>query len=200
MLKKIIVPGVAAGLVSIFAIGSVAEAHGFYVGGQIGAASLDNASDQIGAVYRDVTFTGGSGTIKGITLSRPDTSNSVAGRIFGGYQFTRYFGFEAGYAAYNTHDLSVEKMAEGFYSFDHQPPAGLTDPEISKTFEVSPHVFDVLATATLPFDSGFSLFAKGGIAYGKIKYSRYAMGSTSFSDYTANCFSPEVAFGAGFYD
>jgi len=115
-MKQIIVSAlIAAALAAPLA----AQAENAYVGASIGRA--EQKADVAGYSFKD---------------------NTTGYKLVGGYDFTKNFGLEAGYA--DLREISISGYGARASS--------------------KPEVFYVAGTATLPIDEQFSVFGKAGIA------------------------------------
>jgi OOP family OmpA-OmpF porin len=123
---------------------SVWAQQGFYIGAGGGFTLVEVA---------DVPVTGATVT------SRSKDEKDAAFKIFGGYQFNRYVGVEAGYV-----DL-------GKYSTTVNTTAG------SMTIDVSLDGWFVEAVGLLPLANNFSLFGKLGTVWGTAKASARTTGA-----------------------
>jgi OOP family OmpA-OmpF porin len=107
---------------------SQASAQGFYVGGSVGRSDADDGN----AVPDLIT----SGTVDG---------TDTGFKIFGGYQFSQYFGLELAWV-----DLGKATYSGTFAGF---PVTGGS---------IKTQGFNFSAVGTYPFGSGFAVFGKVG--------------------------------------
>ncbi len=122
---------------------AMAQDSGWYIGANVGQtrAKIDNAGITSGLL--------GSGFA---TTSIDDHERDTGYKLFGGYQFNKYFAFEAGYF-----DL-------GKFSFNAVTvPAGTLDGQLKLSGENFDAVFN------LPFTEKFSAFARAGVNYANVK-------------------------------
>lgn len=146
---------------------------GGYFGGGLGASNLDIPKD-----YQDVAF-GTSTTAKG----------GLGGRVFGGYNFNNYFGIEAGFAHYAT---ATNKFASASPRVGHI------------TIDNSMNAIDLVGKGYLPLgESGFNLYALGGVAYvmNKVNFERTYENSDiqpNKDSFSERSFRPVYGIGASY--
>lgn len=133
-----------------------AATPGFYLGVQAGTARADESklNNALLAVFNEV----GEDMPSGSTLTYTSSEGGFSGRIFGGYNFTRYFGIEAGYSkiANNSYDIT-------YSSIGNSGTSKLT---------LKTDAIDVVAKGYLPLDmltdtlsENLNLYGKAGLAY-----------------------------------
>lgn len=140
-LKKCILPMVCVSAAA-FALNANAECAGPYVGGQLGWGTIHQSGfDSITAVP------GGLGTV-----SNSSTDSGLAGRVFGGYQFTQNFAAEMGYTKFK--NMTAKMVATDALNN-------------SATFKstVKTDAIDLVGKFILPLQNGFQIYAKAGAAY-----------------------------------
>jgi opacity protein-like surface antigen len=120
-----------------------ARDRGWYLGYGLGVGdySFDAADFNTNIVARTLGISGSSG----------DTSGSgVASKLYGGYNFNRYFGLEAALAAADAVDIAYTNRTTGA--------------QRAKT-EFSASAFTLAGVGRYEFDSGFLVMAKAGVAF-----------------------------------
>lgn len=145
-MKKIATLGVA--VLSLSALVSVANAAkpGAYAGLGLGASKQETSNNFI--------VTGPSGSL----FNQTRQIGGLGGRIFGGYNFNRYVGLEAGLAQY----------AQSKYKSNLN--AGSLN-LVNATQKYSMSALDVVAKGYLPLgESGFNVYGLGGLALVHSKY------------------------------
>lgn len=120
-MKRTIMLAVLAALAGTAA----AQSQGAYVGGNVGRAEQKLSIDRVGS----------------------EKDHDTGFKLYGGYNFSQYFGLEGGYADLGKLDLSA----------------------LNNRFKTEPTSVYFAATGTLPLDAGFSLFGKAGIARTEVK-------------------------------
>ena len=138
---------------------------GWYLGGNIGLSFANIGEDAITQNIADSSYT--------------DDESDLGYKLFGGYQFNKYFALEGGYF-----DL-------GEFNYDLSSPTG----SASGTLKVMGVNLDALAL--LPITERFSAFARGGINYAQVKDSFSSSGSLSFSGTSPKEKDFNYKFGAG---
>lgn len=154
---------------------------GIYFGGQLGQVRMQSSSQAANSV-NDFT-----GAITPITVS-PKKNTGMAGRLFLGYQISKYAAMEAGYAI--------------FSSMDFKP-----DTSFLVTPSVSSSVMDIAGKAIYPIQDQFDVYAKFGAAYTMVKASNFnpavtvSPGAISIrsSSERESKFRPEIGIGATYY-
>lgn len=126
MKKPVLTLAMLSGL--LITTGAQAAGEGAYVGGELG----------YGNIYQPKASAG---------LSSSGKSGGIAGRIFGGYQFSDYFGTELGFTKFSNATI---KFTQGT----------LTGNGTIKSYAV-----DAVLKGIVPFQNGFNLFGKLGAAY-----------------------------------
>lgn len=115
--------------VSIYANAHAATLNGFYAGGQVGNSMSS---------YND--------TILGINSANDLDKNGLAGRIYFGYQYSKNWATEVGYARF--HSLEVTNI-------NRTGNDGM----------LKESAIDIAGKAILPFSHGIGVYAKLGAAY-----------------------------------
>jgi len=106
-----------------------------------------------------------------------DTSTNF--KLYGGYNFNQNFGLEGGYA-----DLGKAKLT-------------FVDGADTTNFKVKGHSFYFAATGTLPLNEQFSLFAKAGLSFNRVKIDATENGVFAASK-SYNRTSPLIGVGASY--
>lgn len=137
-MKKIAKYSAAILCVSALSSFAFAAKPGFYLGAGLGGG-------KVGAPDKHILGDFDSNLVK-----TSQNEKGLAGRVFTGFNLNEYLGFEAGIAKYATSRFEVKVPALS-----------------SKTdFDQSVKAVDVVAKAYLPIqNSGFNLYALGGVAY-----------------------------------
>lgn len=115
-----------------------------------------------------------SKTIAGVKV-RGKNETGVMGRIAAGYRFTPHFGVELGADKFSDAKIRVSAANAGYLDTT-----------------VKTYALDLLATATMPVDQDFSVFAKGGVAYVHFD------GSNALGNGTTSKYRPELAAGVAY--
>lgn len=168
-MKKIVKTGmVALSLAGLISLANAAT-PGLYVGGGLGYTNL-NTSQLTNAIKSQVSVVGGS----------VSTSNDhLGGRLFVGYTFNPYFGIEAGLAHYSTVTYKIAILNQ------------VAKPSIRT------NAIDLVGKAFLPIsNSGFNVYALGGVAYIKQTTTSDAVLQTRSN--TNSAFRPKVGLGASY--
>lgn len=140
-LKKCILPMVCVSAAA-FALNANAECAGPYVGGQLGWGNIhQNGFDSIPAVP------GGLGTV-----SNSSKDSGLAGRVFGGYQFTQNFAAEMGYTKFK--NMTAKMVA-----------TDALNNSLTLNGTVKTDAVDLVGKFILPLQNGFQVYAKAGAAY-----------------------------------
>jgi hypothetical protein len=139
---------------------------GFYVGWQLGWGT----NQQPGiprTVFNNLEFTplGGSESLTpdyvsvfGDTYSDSYKNNGVAGRLFGGYQFNRYFATEVGYTKFSTSTVSAQALGLD----------GVVEEQIDSLYtnnSIKTYAVDWIIKGILPLKNGLSITGTLGAAY-----------------------------------
>jgi OmpA-OmpF porin, OOP family len=150
---------------------ALAATPGAYVGAGLGYGQLEGAT--VGSPVPGVT----SSLSKGF----------VAGRVFGGYNLSQNFGVEGGYSY-----LGREK-----YTFKNKQ---VSDTSVSVTNQLQD--LDLVGKAYLPLsNSGFNLYALGGVAYVHSNVSGNASGKgydVNFGSDSSNAVRPKYGVGVSY--
>lgn len=134
MKKPILVLAMFASLLTT--TGAFAAINGIYLGGQLGFG--DTYQSPQNAAF-NARASGGSG--------------GLAGRIFGGYQFTQYIAAEMGYTKFSNSNVTYTDYST-FFATTYRG-----------SVPIESYAIDLVAKGTLPLQNGFSLFGKLGVAY-----------------------------------
>jgi OOP family OmpA-OmpF porin len=146
MLNKKILGVVAVGL-SAIAISAQAATDGVYVGGQLGYGNVHTSGIQQSETN--------VGKVPSATFTSSNKTTGLAGRVFGGYQFSPNWAAEFGWTKFSTANtkatssLSVQtiKMNEAISS------------------QIKTDALDLVAKGIFPVSNNVSLYAKLGAAY-----------------------------------
>lgn len=130
-MKKLALIAVVAALAVPFA----AQADGSYLGVNVGSAK------------QKVSVNGNSGSAR-----------DTAAKVYGGYNFDKNFGVEAGYADFGN---AQKTLADG------------------TSFNAKSHAFYFAGTATAPINDQFAVFAKLGVTANRSKLSSSSGGNTT---------------------
>lgn len=130
--KKSIITTIVTSIAGLlFATSAAAAVDGVYLGGQLG----------YGNIYQPtLSFT-----------SATDGNGGLAGRVYGGYQFTQYVAAELGYTKFSRTRLNFTDVTSiNTYSSKNS---------------VQTYALDLVAKGTLPLQNGFNVFGKLGLAF-----------------------------------
>jgi OOP family OmpA-OmpF porin len=134
--KNSLVTLTLAGIAGLFiATTASATAPGPYFGGQLGWGNTYNTELNDDFGVKD--------------------NGALAGRVYAGFQLNDIFSAEMGYTKFSNVNLSDT----GFFAV----PTGVTYGTLSA--QVKTYAVDAVAKASLPLQSGFSIFGKFGAAY-----------------------------------
>jgi opacity protein-like surface antigen len=139
--KKILLGSFAAAMA--FSGAAFASAPGFYVGGQLGWSNTNPSSS-------DVT-----GTYPGFGNTVTSASSSGTGFAWGlntGYQFDQNWAAELGYTRFANTSYTYRGTAAGV-------------PFVNGTASYNQDAWSVVGKGILPFDNGFGVYGKLGVAY-----------------------------------
>lgn len=154
---------------------------GVYFGGQVGQMRVQSDSQGADSVNEFI------GTVTPITVS-PMKKTGMAGRLFLGYQISKYAAIETGYTR--------------FSSIDFEPQTSFfVNPSVSSS------VLDIAGKAIFPIQDQFEVYAKAGAAYTMIKASYFKPTVTvsggavtvKGSSERDNKMRPEFGIGATYY-
>lgn len=154
MIKQLGVVVIGAALMTPF----MAQAEGAYVGFNAGR------SNQKVNLYNEGTY----------------KDSATAYKLYGGYEFNRYFGVEGGY-------VNMGKTKFPFISSIGTP--GISD--------VKTNAFYVAATGIVPINEQFSVFGKLGMSRNSTKI-RDVVASVVTSDYKQTRTTPLIGIGAAY--
>lgn len=135
-------------------------ASGWYAGVGVGAAHAQDANSNVQSAIN--TLAGA-----GISSAAGFDSGQSAFNIFGGYQFNRYVGAEAGWIDFGSYNLN------GAFSTSGGSFTGSETDKISALW--------LAAVGILPINQTFAVFGKAGIANSQDKVSCTITGSTCSS-------------------
>ena len=133
-----------------------------YIGASIGQASFGNANFSV-----DSTFGSSSASLK------LEDDSSLAGKIYGGYQFNRYFALEGAIGGYDA--LDGQSVTVGDMKFA----------------AIQPKVI-------LPINDRFNLFAKAGVSYFNAEFnvSNSFVGASGYSTFSDTAVTGMYGLGA----
>ena len=162
------------GLLALTALASAmaaADDTGWYVGGNLGIARarIDNSAIETGLA--DEGFS---------TTSINDKDRHSAYKLFGGYQFTRYFALEGGYYSLGKFGFSATTA-----------PAGSLDGNTRM------NGYDLDAVGILPFTEKFSAFGRLGVNRTEVRDSFTGSGLVQVTDESPDKRSNHYKFGVG---
>ncbi len=163
--------GVAA-LVVIASPFAMAANSGWYVGGNIGQSEATIDDKRITRSLLDIPVT---------TVSVDDDESDVGYKLFGGYQFNRYFALEAGYF-----DL-------GKFSFT----ATTTGPDGTLKGDIEINGVNLDAVGFLPFGEKFAAFGRVGVNYADAQDSFSGTGAVTVLDPSPSERGTSYKFGLG---
>lgn len=153
--------------------GSVARADDadWYIGGNVGQsrAKIDNTRIVNGLTTQGIATT----TVR-------DDDRHFAFKVFGGYEFNKYFALEAGYF----------DLGRFGFTADTVPAAGLTG-------KIKLNGMNADAVGTLPLTDKFSAFARVGYTYSYAKDNFAGYGAIIVRDPESNRHSSNYKFGVG---
>lgn len=157
-----------AGLGSLAAAPALAQEPGFFYGG-VSAGTARSSVDEA-AVAAGVL---GGAAVTGITSDETDTGY----KLFGGYQFNRNFGMEAGY-----YDL-------GKSTFSATAPGGAFNNDTRM------RGLNLDLVGTLPLSERFSLLGRVGVAMGRTRATFTGAGAAAVADRNDNKANAKVGLG-----
>lgn len=132
--KKSVITAIVTSIASLLVAATASAINGPYIGGALGYGNIYQSQ----VLANEDGVTGGKG--------------GLAGRIFGGYEFTQFLAAEMGYTKFSNNSVTAYVNTPAF--------GKLTGPQTIKSYAV-----DLVAKATLPLQDGFNLFGKLGAAY-----------------------------------
>ncbi|NAZ45431.1 outer membrane beta-barrel protein [Vibrio toranzoniae] len=135
-----------------------------YIGASVGQANFDSANFSVDSTY---------GSNK--TPLKLEDDSSLAGKIYGGYQFNRYIALEGSIGGYDALDGGSVTVGD------------------MKFAAIQPKVI-------LPVNDRFNLFAKAGVAYfnAEFKVSNSFVGATGHSTFSDTTMTGMYGLGADF--
>jgi OOP family OmpA-OmpF porin len=151
---------------------SVAADPGWYLGGNGGPSQTDVDEDRIAAELLAQGFA---------TTSMDDNERDTGFKVFGGYQFNKYFGIEGGY--YDLGDF-------GYTSF--------TVPQGTLHGVLGARGLNLDAVLSMPFTPKFSAFVRAGAAYSEVRGSFEGTGLVNVVQPNSESNETNYKFGAGF--
>jgi OOP family OmpA-OmpF porin len=144
---------------------------GWYFGGNGGRSETDIDEGRIADDLRDQGFQ---------TTFMDDNERDTGFKVFGGYQFNKYFGMESGY--YDLGDF-------GFTSF--------TQPAGSLHGVLGARGLNLDAVLQMPFTEKFSAFARAGLAYSEVEGAFEGTGLVTVLAPNSDQRAANLKFGAG---
>jgi OOP family OmpA-OmpF porin len=164
---------IIAGMLCCAASVQAADDSGWYVGAGVGSSRASDAGSIGSALDANLAT---QGIASGTTLDSTDT----AWKVFGGYQFNKYFGVEGGYNRLGR--FSANSVVAG--------GSGSGTWEANRTWTLA-------GTGTLPITDQLSLTGKAGAAYSKaeLDYSATGAGGTFGISQSASHTEPVVGLG-----
>jgi OOP family OmpA-OmpF porin len=163
-----------SGLIAFATIASAlaqASEPGWYIGGNLGQSRATFDSEEIFGALSGQGFTG---------TSYSEDERDAGYKLFGGYQFNRYFALEGGYFDLGEFDFNA-----------HTTPPGTLDGSL----ELNGINFD--AVGILPFTEKFSAFGRIGVNYAKAKASIDGTGAVSTLDPNSSEYGTNYKLGVG---
>lgn len=142
---------------------------GWYLGGNVGVSDANIDENEITKNLSNYTYT--------------DDDDSHGYKLFGGYQFNKYFALEGGYFNLGKFDYALSKLSA---------PTG----SINANMKVEGINLD--AVAILPITDKFSAFGRVGANYAHTKDSFSTTGSFSVADANPKKSDLNYKYGAGF--
>jgi OOP family OmpA-OmpF porin len=125
-------------MTSVFSAGAMAQEPGFYVGGSLGYANLDQDEAEMQSILTNAGLTG--------TVDIDD--EDLGWKFFGGYNFNQYFGAEIGYVNLGSVDTAFNVTA----------PAAATG-----SASVDVDGFTASGTLSYPINEQLDVFGKLGV-------------------------------------
>ncbi len=141
--KKHILPItlISAGLV--ITANANAAPSGPYFGGQIGWGDVHQGGNN--------TFDVLNSWRRGAEFDSSSSDTGLAGRVYGGYKLMQNFAIEAGFTKF--HNATEEsKIFSPLYS-------------LSENVTIKTYAIDLVGKGIIPFDNGFNVYGKLGVAY-----------------------------------
>ena len=136
------------------------------------------------------------------TLKKSSSAYPAFLSLSAGFAFNKYFSTELGFSVYGKAKWNATKLEDQLISYQSSaslyPPESDFTPEVSKEFTMSVYMMDLLVGGTYPFDNGFSVFAKGGVALADAKYKRPSLGIITYTSANRVYVLPKFVFGAGY--
>lgn len=152
MKNKHILTIAIASISSVFiAANANAAVNGAYAGGTLGWGTIHQST------FNNSNAPTNTASGDGITESQSTSSNEggFAGRIFGGYQFTRNFAAELGYTRFHNANSTQSSIITD--------DEGTSSQTLASTIRTE--AVDLVAKGILPLQNCFSLYGKLGAAY-----------------------------------
>jgi OmpA-OmpF porin, OOP family len=150
---------------------TVAADPGWYFGGNAGSSQTDVDEDRIAADLLDQGFA---------TTFMDDNERDTGFKVFGGYQFNKYFSLESGY--YDLGDF-------GYTSFT--VPAGTLHGVLGA------RGLNLDAVLSMPFTPKFSAFVRAGAAYSEVEGAFEGTGLVNVVEPNSESKEVNYKFGAG---
>jgi len=154
--KKNVLCAIIAGLAGLWvATNASATGIGAYVGGQLGDGFTHQGGISISDMNRDL------GALMAVSnnhiLSNTARDSGLAGRLFGGYQFSPNWAAELGYTKFS--NATADRV---FSSTSTTTPL---HPNIDSHSTIKTYAVDLVGKGILPLPHNFSLYGKLGVAY-----------------------------------
>lgn len=150
---------------------TIAADSGWYFGGSGGPSQTDVDEDRIAADLLDQGYT---------TTFMDDNERDTGFKVFGGYQFNKYFGMESGY--FDLGDF-------GYTSF--------TVPTGTLHGVLGARGLNLDAVLSLPFTDRFSAFARAGVAYSEVEGAFEGTGLVNVVEPNSESKEANYKFGVG---
>lgn len=151
---------------------SRAAANGPYVGGQLGWA--DTHQGEFISIHLNGLVQKVIPDLSSQPLDILFNNTGVAGRVFVGYQFIRYFAAEVGYYRFSKLDVKTDANLElRIFNSYHLPL------NVSTHSKVRTYAIDLIAKGIWPITDRFNVYAKLGLAYLNVSGSVTAAAKTT---------------------
>jgi OOP family OmpA-OmpF porin len=163
-----------SGLLAFAALASAfaqASEPGWYIGGNVGQSQATFDTEEISGALSDQGFT---------VTSHSEDERDTGYKLFGGYQFNRYFALEGGYFDLGDFDFNADTMPQG---------------NLHGSIEFNGLNFDVVGI--LPITEKFSALGRIGANYAKADASVNGTGAVSTLDPNSSEHATNVKVGVG---
>lgn len=168
------VSGLVSGLAALAVVASpfaVADDAGWYLGANIGQSRAEIDDEKISNALLGAGFT---------STSIHDDERELGYKLFGGYQFNRYFALEGGYFNLGKFDFRADTVPTGSLRGDIELQGVNLD-----------------AVGILPFTDKFSAFGRVGVNYAEARDSFRGSGAVNVADPRSSERDTNYKFGAG---